>query len=212
MKSIVGKGGSLFKCPMCLADAEPSGKKCLERIRKRVEAGDPVSINQLACYYKDGIMGLPQDHSKANELFLQSGELGCASSYGCLADSYYNGYGVARSTKKAKHYWELASIGGNTKSRHNLGNVEESLGNMDRAIQHWMIAARAGLDHSLEVLGEYHLKGRISKDVFDEVVHSYKEATEEMNSKERKAGVEYMATRVLLGHSHADGRQVWHTD
>ena len=62
-------------------------------------------------------MGLPQDRDKATELWLRAGELGCAESYYCVADAYLEGRGVERDMKKAKHYWELAAMGGGCKTQ-----------------------------------------------------------------------------------------------
>ena len=62
----------------------------------------------------------------------------------------YNGEEVERDATKAKHYWELAAMGGDVNARHNLGWTEKMEGNMTRAVKHWMIAARAGYDESLK--------------------------------------------------------------
>lgn len=43
------------------------------------------ALNQLAGYYKDGMMGLLHDFDKATELLLLAGELGCAAAYTMLA-------------------------------------------------------------------------------------------------------------------------------
>ena len=52
-----------------------------------------------------------------------------------------NGRGVERDMKKAKHYWELAAIGGNVRARYNLGCLEENTGKMRIALKHYMIVA-----------------------------------------------------------------------
>ena len=51
-----------------------------------------------------------EDFTKANELNLQAGELGCADGYYMLAYSYRNGSGVDRDMKKAEYYLELSTI------------------------------------------------------------------------------------------------------
>jgi TPR repeat protein len=40
-----------------------------------------------------------------------------------------NQRGVEKDERKARHYFELAAIGGNTRSIHNLGVDEEEAGN-----------------------------------------------------------------------------------
>jgi hypothetical protein len=47
-------------------------------------------------------------------------------------------------TGEARHYNELAAIGGCTLSRFNLGCVEADADRIDRAI-HWLIAASQGM-------------------------------------------------------------------
>ena len=56
--------------------------------------------------------------------------------------------------KQAKHYWELAAIGGYVSARYNLGVDEKNEGNMSTASKHFMIAVRCG-DHDSLVLHEW---------------------------------------------------------
>ena len=77
---------------------------------------------------------MPKDYNKAFELFVAAGELGCVYAFNNLGDAYANGQGVERDEKKAKHYYELAAIGGDVYGRHNLGVIEKRAGNMERAL------------------------------------------------------------------------------
>ena len=43
--------------------------------------------------------------------------------------------------KKAKHYWELAAMGGDVHARNNLGALEGRAGNWELAIKHFLISA-----------------------------------------------------------------------
>lgn len=63
------------KCAFCRMP-QPSRVESIERVKKRVEAGDPIPMYNLGCDYRDGTNGLPQDHTKAMELYHQAGELG----------------------------------------------------------------------------------------------------------------------------------------
>ena len=78
-------------CPFCRAPVQSSDGEQLERIKKRVEAGDPEAIKQLGFRYSEGEDGLPQDHDRAHELWLRAGKLGCATAYHILAVDYFNG-------------------------------------------------------------------------------------------------------------------------
>ena len=109
------------------------------------------AFRNLAGFYANGGHGIPQDMSKANELFLKAGELGCAKAYYNLGLSYYHGGGVAMDKKKAKCYYELAAMNGNVDARYNLGCIEQA-GNIARAYKHFILAARAGDKDSLDAV------------------------------------------------------------
>ena len=49
--------------------------------------------------------------------------------------AYLHGRGVELDKTKARYYYELAAMGGDS-TRHNLGIREEIAGNMDRALKH----------------------------------------------------------------------------
>jgi TPR repeat protein len=57
-------------------------------------------------------MGLRQNQGKAMKLWIRAGELGHVEAYYNLGKSYENGEGVERDVYKAKHYYELAAMGG----------------------------------------------------------------------------------------------------
>ena len=75
-----------------------------------MEKGNAMAYYQVAGDYAKGTSGMPQDHQKANELFLKAGELGYASAYNNLGNSYHNGNGVEIDKNKAKYYYELAAM------------------------------------------------------------------------------------------------------
>ena len=108
-------------CPFCRTPAHDTDRELIERINNRVKGDDINAICSLGGFYRDGIRGLPQDYEKAMELWHRAGELGCATSYYSISRAYYRGEGVERDMKKAKHYCELAAIGGSVEARHNLG-------------------------------------------------------------------------------------------
>jgi len=46
---------------------------------------------------------------------------------------------VEQDKRKATHYYELAALRGDVTARYNLGLKEEKVGNMDRALKHYML-------------------------------------------------------------------------
>jgi len=152
---------------------------------KRIEANDPMAIVKQGCYYRDGSNGYPQDYTKALELYLRAAESGHASSYTCIGYLYEFGKGVEIDKKKAKHYWELAAIGGDMNARHNLGNNEIRAGSYDRALKHYMIAARGGCNDSLDQIKRGYSKGHVTKDDYMRALRSYQEYLGEIKSRQR---------------------------
>jgi len=184
-------------CPFCRTPKATSDGEIIERLKKRAEGNDAKATHQLGCYYNDGIRGLPHDFNKAMELWLRSGELGCVMSYGNIGAAYHTGEGVERDMKKAKHYYELAAMGGVVLARHNLGILEVQAGNIDRAVKHWMIAAGAGHDKSLKEIRKGYMYGVATKDDFEKALRAHKEANDEMKSDQRETAAAYLRSRGL---------------
>ncbi len=69
---------------------------------------------------------------------LRGGQLGSARSYGNIGKAYIEGDVVEKYLKKVMHLCELAAIGGEVGSRHNLGVYKYHAGNKDKAIKHFM--------------------------------------------------------------------------
>ena len=119
-------------CPFCREPPVRSDEE-VGGVKKLMEKGNAVAYNQLARFYDDGRMGLPQDYTKANELYLKAGELGDAVAYYNLGQSYKNGLNVDRDDQKAKYFYELAAMRGEVNARYNLGMIEGRAGNHGRA-------------------------------------------------------------------------------
>jgi len=125
------------KCPFYRIPAPYTDEEIVNRLEKRMEAGDAYAIFIIGLYYEDGTNGYPQDSAKALELWHRAGELGHDEAYCNIGYAYNNGLGVEIDKKKAKHYWELAAMRGDAKARYNLGAIgEEDEDNMDRSIKH----------------------------------------------------------------------------
>ena len=138
------KGEELGICAFCRELPASSDEETIERYKKLMEMGNAEAYHQLGAHYAGGELGLPQDLTKAMELWRKAGELGCAGGNSHLGESYRLGRGVDINIKKAYHYYELAAMGGDVTARHNLGVLEKRAGNEQRAYKHYMIAAKAG--------------------------------------------------------------------
>ena len=85
--------GGADLCPFCRTPYATSTEEEIKRTKKLVDKGNAEAFNMLGGCYAQGIMGIPQDHRKANELMLKAGELGCAEAYLHLGLAYNNGRG-----------------------------------------------------------------------------------------------------------------------
>jgi len=174
------------KCPFCRTLAHKSiNEEYLKRLKKRVEANDPIAIYNTGNYYRDGRNGFPQDYTKALELFHRAAELGQAEAYCNIGYLFEHGRGVERDSKKAAHYYELAAMRGDVKARHNLGVSEEKTGNMDRAIKHYTIAAKSGHSNSLIYIQDLYKDGHATKEDYTKALKLYQQYLGEIKSSQR---------------------------
>ena len=177
--------GMNILCAYCRTPPAESGDEEVERLRKRMEKGNPSAYNNLAGHYANGTRGLPQDWAKANELYLKAGDLGSADAYFNLGNSYRVGRGVEVDEKKAKHYWELAATNGHIKARHNLGAIEGQAGNHERAYKHLLISASAGSKKSLDSVKGGFMRGLVTKEQYANTLREYQKSQDEMKSEAR---------------------------
>ena len=173
-------------CPFCRTPPATSDGELIERYKKLVKNNNAVAMFQLGCYYRDGSKGLPQDREQAIQLLLRAGELGYARAYYMIAIAYFEGGGMfEQDKKKATYYWEIAAMTGDVQSRHQLGFLEYQAGNINRMTKHWIIAAGAGCDTSLDNVRRGFMVGHATKDDFEKALRTHKEAVDEMNSDQR---------------------------
>ena len=174
-----------MKCPFCRVPT-PNHVEVIKMYKKRMEMDDANAIYNVGCYYRNGELGFPRDSAKAFELFLRAGELGSAKSYYNVGNAYLNGEGVEMDMKQAKHYWELAAVGGYTgPARYNLGIIEKIEGNMSIALKHYMIAVECGHDLSLKKVREFYTSGHATKDDYANALRSYQNYLDRVKSAQR---------------------------
>ena len=180
---IMSEGKDL--CAFCRTPRAANSEDDIKRTKKLMDKGNSEAFHQLAGLYAQGIMGIPQDYQKANELLLKAGELGCSKGYHNLGISYDQGRGVEVDKKKAKYYFELAAMAGYVWARHNLGCEEFGDGNEDRAYKHFIIAARAGYEKSLDAVKLGYENGIVTKDEHASLLRAYQKSNDEMKSDAR---------------------------
>ena len=180
------------KCAFCRTPHPTSMEEAVERQKKRVEANDANAIVNTGNDYGNGTNGYPQDYSKALELYHRAVELGFTNVYCNIGYFYKTGKGVEIDTEKARHYYELAAMGGNILARHDLGLDEKKAGNIDRALKHFIIAARGGRKQAIDQVKRLYTKGDATKDDYARALQSYQTYLGEIKSRQRdKAAAAY---------------------
>ena len=189
-------------CPFCREPKPCSYEEAHKRLERRVKLNDTMAIFMMGRNYFHGEQGLQQDNQKGLELLHRAAELGSITAHYDLGCVYY--YGMNRvdvDKKKANYYWEIAAMSGHIGARYNLGVLEGDIGNLHRAMKHYMLSASAGDDDSLKMVqtGYRHGfvtkdDGIVSKDDFEKILRAHKKSNDELKSewRDKAAAANYL--------------------
>lgn len=189
-----------YNCPFCRSPVNIANEKRIELTKKRFEANDSEAFYMIGGHCLQGSMGQKKDTQKALEYFKKASELGLNAAHHSLGCLYECGIVVEKDEKKALHYYRLGAIGGMLESRFALGlrayNAEKQ--NVELAMKHWVMAAGAGHDKSLEYVKFGYEHGCVTKDVFAKTLRAHKAASDETKSDQRDAA---MSSRERASHT-----------
>jgi len=174
------------KCPFCRKLIPDTDEECDKRRMERVEANDPVALR------REGVVQLNKgDYSSAFEYYTKAAQLGDVDSHYRLASLYDLGKGVEKDEGKAIHHLEEAAIGGHPQARYNLGIEEGSNDNFERAVTHFIIAAKQGHDDSIKPLMAAYRVGFVSKEDLAAALRAHQAAVDATKSPLRDVAEEY---------------------
>jgi len=191
-------------CPFCRKGGAGDDEEYIKRIKLRIASNDAEAMYLLGCHYANGDMGLPQDSNKAMELWFQAAELGSNAAHCALGKSYYRGEGVEMDMKKSKYHLEIAAMAGDEDARYNLGALEAEIGNINRAIKHWMIAATAGEDLSMKAIKEALGHGHVTKDEYEKTLRGFIVSVKETRSEDRDNAAAALKTYFVKAVTSGD--------
>ena len=185
-------------CPFCRDSI--TSHNVLERVLKRVKLDDPDALLILSSIHSEGKCGRKKDEKKALELMTKAAELGSGDAQASLGNKYLWGLGVEKDMWKASHYLERAAINGCMEARNILGSWMGDLGKTasgsdrsDPALEHLMIAAKAGYEPSLKVMESAFRRGYVAKDEYEQSLRGYHESVKEMQSPQRDRAAAWYA-------------------
>ena len=175
------------KCPFCRKAVPSTDEEFNKQLMKRIEANDPFAM----CY-----MGMERrdegDCKAAFEYWTRAASLGDVQAQFQLSTLYYDGQGVEKDAKMELHHLIEAAIGGHPMARHNLAILERENGRMDRAVKHYIIAAKLGFDESLESVKDLYKAGQVSKDDFAAALRGHQAAVDATKSPLREQADVFM--------------------
>ncbi|KAK1746715.1 zf-MYND and TPR domain-containing protein [Skeletonema marinoi] len=167
-------------CPFCRKPVPSTDKQCDKQILKRIAANDPVAMLRKGIeQHRKG------DYGSAFEYYVKAAKLGDAEAQYELALLYQYGTGVEKDEVKQINYLEEAAIGGHPNARYNLGRNEWNIGNTERALKHFFIAAKLGDNDSTKVLMDAFRDGLVSKDDLASALRAHQAAVDATKSLQR---------------------------
>ena len=178
-------------CPFCRKAVPDTDDEIYELLMKRVEVNDPVAMCHVGNEKYD-----KGDYKSAFDYWAKAAALGDAFAHYQLSIMYRDGLGVEKDEKKELHHLEQAAIGGHPQARHNLGSFEGIKGRLDRAVKHYIIAAKLGVDDSLEVAKSLYKNGDASRDDFAAALRGYQTAIEAAKSPQREEATKFYYNNV----------------
>ena len=176
------EGGMVQRCPFC-REKRPNGEEeKIKLLMKRVKMNDPGALCQmgLRCQ-RDG------NHERAFEYMTNAVELGHADAHYSLSLMYELVQGIEADKKKVMYHLEEAALGGHAKARYYLAIKEGANGRDDRAMKHYIIAAKLGYDDALESVTENFRRGFVSKEDYASALRGHQAAVDATKSEQRDA-------------------------
>jgi tetratricopeptide (TPR) repeat protein len=170
------------KCPYCREPLPTSQEEMDQNLMKRVKANDPVAMFKMGVKCEE-----EGDYEGAIQYWTKAATLGDMMAHFNLSIMYQLGKCVEEDNKKRVYHLEEAAIGGHPMARYNLGCVEWESERYNRAMQHFIIAAKLGLDEALEHVKKCFQGGVVSKEDYASTLRGHQAAIDATKSKQREA-------------------------
>ena len=175
-----------YRCPFCRQCPPKTDEEYDRNLMNRITASnenDPVALLHMGTrHYKQS------NYKSALEYWSMAASLGNAAAHFHLSILHQEGKEgvVEKDNVKALFHLEESAIAGHPDARCNLGQYEWMNQRFDRAVLHWMIAARLGSDNSIQALKKCYTNGSISKEDFASALRAYQDAVARTKSPQRE--------------------------
>ncbi len=169
------------RCPYCREPLPDTDEDIDKNYMKRVKANDSAALFQMG-----NICDAKGDYEGAIPYWTKAAKLGDMDAHFNLAITYGEGHGIEKDLKKKVYHLEEAAIGGHQVARYNLGCIEGNSGRMDRAMKHFIIAAKLGYDGALNEVQDGFRSGLVSKEDFEAALRGHQAAVDATKSEQRE--------------------------
>ena len=180
-----------FTCPFCREPRPTNVDEEYARLQARCLQNQHIAFTMMGGRYRRGEGGIVKDDLKALDFYIRAVELGSPEACVSIGAIYSKADGVSVDKEKSALFERVGALRGDICARHNIGRAEYNVGNHEIAIRHWKLAAKAGLQESLDILrhiynGKMPGKEFISKEEMDTAYRSGHEAQMEVKTEERE--------------------------
>jgi hypothetical protein len=191
------EGGLEHKCAYCREPLSKSVEEADDNNMKRVKANDPVALRRLASNcHREG------DNEGALKYWTKAAGLNDIQSHYHLSCMYREGLGVEIDLKKGVYHLEEAAIGGHPQARCNLGAYELDNLKFERAMKHFIIAAKLGSDPALNAVKKsFERRGFVSKEDHAAALREHQAAVDATKSEQREEAYAFFNTHKLMSRS-----------
>ena len=169
------------RCPYCREKLPDTDEELHQNYMKRVKVNDPAALLEMGkrCQVEG-------DHERVIQYWTKAAKLGYIDAHFRLSFLYRDGEGVEKDLKKQLYHLEEAAIGGHPKARYNLGNHEGRNGRHERAMKHYIIAAKLGHDKALDRVKEGYMGEILSKEDYASALRGHQAAVDGTKSQQRE--------------------------
>ena len=186
-------GGLENRCLYCREPVARSQEEALRNMMERVKANDPNALLQMG-----GKCNREGHYEGAFQYYRKAAQLGDIEAHYNLSVMYREGHGVEKDKKKAVYHAEEAAIGGHPYARFNLAVYEgREAGRYDRAMKHFIIAAKLGDDDALAEVKSNFRRGFVSKEDYEAALRGHQSAVDATKSEQRDAAEKYYQRNYL---------------
>ncbi len=169
------------RCPFCREPMPKTDEEIEQNLVKRVKTNDPAALFKTGSNCDD-----KGDYEGAFQYWTKAAALENMDAHFNLSLMYQKGKGVEKDEKKKNYHFEEAAIGGHPSARFNLGNHEFRNKRYERAVKHWIIAAKLGCNDALDSVKKLFSVGIVSKEDYAAALRGHQAAVDATKSKQRE--------------------------